>query len=107
MARKCFTCAAMDGAKVSLYKARYDDHILLEHPELARDYDYPVSQIEYALTNAVRVQLGKGKAKIYVGPAVQANPPAGPQQMFVVVVPESNRDGWWVITAYAEPVPNP
>jgi hypothetical protein len=32
---------------------------------------------------------------------VQANPPAGAQQMHVVVVPEKQGKGWWVITAYA------
>jgi hypothetical protein len=96
-----FTCKAVDGREVTLYRDRYDTHILPEHPELARDYDDPESQIEHALVNATKVTSGKGKAKIYIGPPVQANPPAGAQQIYVVVLPESQGNGWWVITAWA------
>jgi hypothetical protein len=87
---------------VTLYKDRYDIHILPEHPELARDYDDPPSQIEHAVMNAVEVKHGQGKAWIYVGPLVQANPPAGAQRIRVVVLPEKEGSGWWVVTAYGE-----
>ncbi len=99
-----FTCKAADGREITLYRDRYDNHILREHPELARDYDDPASQIEHALMNAAKVTPGRGKAKIYIGPPVQANPPAGAQQMYVVIQPENLGTGWWVVTAYAEPV---
>ena len=105
MARQAiFTCKTVDRKEVTLYKDRYDTHILQEHPELARDYDDPAGEIEHALMNAAKVTSGKGKARIYVGPHAQANPPAGVQQMYVVVVPEREGNGWWVVTAYAEPV---
>ena len=99
-----FTCTTVDDREVTLYRDRYDTHILPEHPELARDYDDPASQIEHALMNAANVTPGKGKARIYIGPPVQANPPAGAQRISVVVVPKSQGNGWWVITAYAVPV---
>ena len=105
MARQtCFTCIACDGRTVTLYKDRYDHHVLAEHPELKRDYDFPAQNIEHALMNAERSIAGQGKARIYIGPAVQANPPAGAQRIHVVTVPETTGNGWWVITAYAEPV---
>jgi hypothetical protein len=88
---------------VTLYRDRCDNHILAEHPELTRDYDDPAEQIEHALMNAGKVTPGKGKARIYIGPPVQANPPAGAQQIYVVVLPKtkSQGGGWWVVTAYA------
>jgi len=104
VARKCFTCTASDGRRVTLYKDRYEHHILAEHPELKRDYDKPAQHIEYAIMNAERTYPGQGKAVVYVGPPVQANPPAGAQHIYVVVLPEQNGEGWWVITAYAEPI---
>ncbi len=99
-----FTCKTVDGRDVTLNRGRYDNHILQEHPELARDYDDPASQIEHALMNAAKVTHGQGKARIYVGPPVQANPPAGAQEMYVIILPESRGNGWWVVTAYAAPV---
>lgn len=66
MARRAiFTCKTADGSEVTLYRDRYDNHILPEHPELARDYDDPPSQIEHALMNPAKVTHGKGRAKIY------------------------------------------
>lgn len=102
MARRCFTCTACDGRIVTLFKERYDGHILGEHPELVRDYDYPAQMIEHALTNvASDVVAGQGRAVIYKGPPVQANPPAGAQRIHVVVLPDQRRRGeWWVVTAY-------
>jgi hypothetical protein len=97
-----FTCKTADGRVVTLSRQRYDTHILLRHPELARDYDDPASQIEHALLNAIRIRPGNGNAWIYVGPPVQANPPAGAQRLYVVVMPENEGKGWWVTTAYAE-----
>lgn len=102
MSRKCFSCLAADGRRVTLYKSRYDDHILREHPELARDFDFPAQQIEHALVNAERVAQGQGGAWVYVGPPVQANPPAGRQRIHVIVRPERSGRDWWVVTAYAE-----
>lgn len=52
--------------------------------------------------NATKVTPGKGKATVYIGPPVQANPPAGAQRIRVVVRPETEGNGWWVVTAYAE-----
>ena len=54
--------------------------------------------------NAERRYPGQGKAIVYVGPPVQANPPAGAQRIYAVVLPEKEGDLWWVITAYAEPI---
>jgi hypothetical protein len=100
----CFVCTTSDGRTVTLYKDRYDDHILAEHPELKRDFGFPAQNIEHALMNAEHCWPGRGKARIYIGPAVQANPPAGAQRIHVVTVPEAVGNGWWVITAYGEPV---
>jgi hypothetical protein len=55
-----FNCRTVDARDVTLYRDRYDNHILQEHPELARDYDDPASQIEHALLNAVKVTPGQG-----------------------------------------------
>lgn len=104
MASTCFTCDTSDGRRTTLYKDRYYDHILAEHPELKRDYDYPAQQIEHALQNAERVAAGQGKSRIYIGPPVQANPPAGAQRVYVVIRPEKRGNSWWVVTAYAEPI---
>jgi hypothetical protein len=104
MRRPIFTCQTSDGKVVTLSRHRYDTHILVEHPELARDYDEPERQIEHALMHAANVRRGKGKATVYVGPPVQANPPAGAQRFYVVVRPEDDGTGWWVVTAYAEVV---
>ena len=37
----CFECVAKDGVRVRLTKARYNSHILDEHPDLANDFAYP------------------------------------------------------------------
>jgi hypothetical protein len=105
LARKIiFSCRTTDGKTVVLYQDRYDNHIVTEHPELLRDYDDPANQIEYALTNADKVVPGKGKAWIYISGPTQANPPAGAQRISIVIRPESERSGWWVVTAYAETI---
>jgi hypothetical protein len=102
--RICFSCTDADKRTVTLYKDRYHDHILAEHPELVRDYDYPAQIIEHAVQNAERRLAGQGKAQIYVSRPLQANPPAGAQRVYVVTLPEKSGKSWWVVTAYAEPI---
>jgi hypothetical protein len=100
--RKCFECVCPYGRVITLYTDRYNDHILMEHPELKRDYDFPALQIQHAIENVKRVRPSYRRTILYEGPPVQANPPAGIQRIWVVIAPEKNDDGWWVVTAYGE-----
>lgn len=98
----CFECQAADGHLVRLFKHRYYSHILLEHPEFERDFQYPVAEIERAVKTAAQIRQGQGGARIYIGPTIEAISDAG-QIRVQVVVNVKEADGW-VITAYIEPV---
>jgi hypothetical protein len=105
----CFeNCKAKDGRVIRLTKKRYDEHIIDEHPDLVRDFSYPVSQIENALQNAETIQTEKRTIK-YIGPVVKPDKHHGfsftskQRRMHVVVFPEGKESGH-VVTAFSVPI---
>lgn len=103
----CFeNCRAKDGRLVRLTKRRYDDHVLAEHPDLARDFAYPVSEIQKALECAERICPGAyGPTQEYIGPVVLPDNNHGfgfsakPRRMHVIVWRETGNTAH-VVTAY-------
>jgi len=108
--RLCFECRAVDGRIVRLTRARYDSHILDEHPDLTRDFVFPIAEIQKALETALSVTDSRYdplNVAEYVGPLVAPNGvgvgfggPPKPRQFSVIVWKEPNQRGH-VLTAYA------
>ncbi|HWW87262.1 MAG TPA: hypothetical protein VNZ26_26875, partial [Vicinamibacterales bacterium] len=103
-------CRAKDGRIVRLAKKRHDDHILDEHPDLARDFAYPASEIQKALESAEDVSPGsRPNTMMYLGPPVMPNGIASGGQFghsremrrFRVVVQTEEGNTGFVTTAYA------
>ena len=105
-AKICFERPAKDGRVIRLMKDRYDDHVLDEHPDLLRDFDYPASEIAKALETADQIKPGEwGNTQVYIGPVIY--PTKGPftkqaRRMHVVVWREANNRGH-VITGFSVP----
>jgi hypothetical protein len=101
----CFTCTAKGGREVRLYKSTYYAHIVNpnRHPEILRDYEFPVSEIENALINATRGPSPEASKRrvSFMGPLVTPRPPKiGLEQWKVVVEPDDTGNSGWVVTAY-------
>lgn len=100
--RLCFEKAAKDGRLIRLMKDRYDDHVLKEHPDLLRDFEYPASEILKALETADEIRPGaSSQTQVYVGPVIYPSKGLykGPRRMHVVVWREKANRGH-VVTAF-------
>ena len=103
----CFEkCQARDGLVVCLQKKRYDEHVL-EHEDLLRDFDYPVTEIMRALEQADSIRQEQPPKQTYIGPPVMPTRAAvagfgfanKPRRMHVLVWKDSSTHGH-VVTAY-------
>jgi hypothetical protein len=98
----CFECTATDGRVVRLHKDTYYGHIKPHHPEIERDYDYPVGEIQKALVSAQSTQPGITNQRMsYLGPAVTPKTNPGPERFKVVVQKEVDNKGF-VVTAFPQ-----
>jgi hypothetical protein len=88
-------------------RARYESHILDEHPDLLRDFTYPASEIQKAIETAIDVRPGAWGARLeYVGPDIVPDTltsrfrlPLAKRNMHVIVQEEPDNRGH-VVTAY-------